>query len=566
LLLLFGWLASAGPGQAKSSAGIPASELRKKGQAFEKRGMWAEACRCYEEALRKERNHTATRDAWQRCLRRLHLTTRHRDASYRQLLTKLTAVQSLDVYDQVLAALVKYYHDRSKLGFADLFRNGVQELRFALDEASFRRHHLAGIRPAALAAFKKHLAAWPNRKLANRLEVREQVLSVLQTAIKDGVPLRPATINALVLEFAAGACNALDEYSSFLTPGHYQQTRDLARGDLVGVGLELGITDDELVVTRVYPGSPAAESGLKVRDRVLRIGGRAVKDLPADVAAEKLRGKPNSSVAVEVVRGGDATKGKKTFKMTRRAVVIRSVEYKPKKLSGGDLIGVLKINFFAESTPQEIRDQLDANPSELASLKGMILDLRGNPGGLFKSALTVAEMFLDGGVIVIGQSRHKDYNKSFKAEQRDVLPLPLMVLIDGETASAAEVLAGALKDGRPGTTLIGQTTYGKGSVQCLVTMDKGPLEKLNAGIRLTVAKLLSPTSQPYTGRGIVPDFTVPAAEAKDDALNRFEKRLAKANEGMMPKPTTEEPARPSDQMTMKSSGEMGPAGEDGEMQ
>ena len=141
-----------------------------------------------------------------------------------------------------------------------------------------------------------------------------------------------------------------------------------------------------------------------------------------------------------------------------------------------------------------------------ASVKGFILDLRGNPGGLFKAAVSVAELFLTDGVIVIGQSPFTEYNRSFKVETSGPVQaqLPLVVLIDAETASAAEVLAGALKECRPGrvpTMVMGQTSYGKGSIQCVIPMEKTAFLR-NPGIRLTVAKLFSPSNQPYTGRGV----------------------------------------------------------------
>ncbi|HZY89711.1 MAG TPA: S41 family peptidase, partial [Gemmataceae bacterium] len=142
-----------------------------------------------------------------------------------------------------------------------------------------------------------------------------------------------------------------------------------------------------------------------------------------------------------------------------------------------------------------------------------VLDLRGNPGGLFKSAVEVAELFLHDGVIAVTHSPFPDYNQAHRARSMHPLQLPMVVLIDGDTASAAEVVAGALKDQRRATLLLGQTTYGKGTIQCLVALNKVPLDRMPAGIRITVARFCSPTDQPVNGRGVAPDV-VSALEGK----------------------------------------------------
>jgi hypothetical protein len=172
---------------------------------------------------------------------------------------------------------------------------------------------------------------------------------------------------------------------------------------------------------------------------------------------------------------------------------------------GSIYAGLIVINQFQDSTLPEVREAL----LDLANkgARGLILDLRGNPGGLFKSAVQVAELFVGDGVIVHSQGQIKEYNQPYEVRGGHVCPLPLVVLVDGDTASAAEVLAGALKDlGR--ARLIGQQTFGKGTIQATIPLDRPPFEKTPGAIRLTVAKLLSPAKQPYTGRGVTPDQEV----------------------------------------------------------
>jgi carboxyl-terminal processing protease len=178
-----------------------------------------------------------------------------------------------------------------------------------------------------------------------------------------------------------------------------------------------------------------------------------------------------------------------------------------------EAIGYLRISSFQENTLQEVQEALAQLNTK--GIKGLVLDLRGNPGGLFRSAVQISELFLGSGVIVISRSPIKSYKGPIKADIANPFELPMAVLIDSDTASSAEVLAGALKE-RPGTRLMGQTSYGKGSIQSVIPLGKSMASiRMSAGIRLTVAHLFSPTrDEPYTGRGISPhDFLDPEGES-----------------------------------------------------
>jgi carboxyl-terminal processing protease len=187
--------------------------------------------------------------------------------------------------------------------------------------------------------------------------------------------------------------------------------------------------------------------------------------------------------------------------------------------------GYLRISYFSEGTLAAVQEAL----AEAITNKhlGLVIDLRGNPGGLFTAAVSVAELLLPDGVIVISQSPFKEFNRTYKVETANPYQFPVVVLIDGETASAAEVLAGALKESRAGrvaTLVMGQSSYGKGSIQCVIPMENSPLENPTA-IRLTVAKLFSPSNQPYTGRGVSPHE--PTDLSGDALLEEARKELIK---------------------------------------
>jgi carboxyl-terminal processing protease len=503
-------------GPATVSAQVVASEdLIQQAAEHEKQHEWLEACRLYEELLRRHRDDARFRQAFQRCLRRYHIVQRHQDKLYLAALERLTPAQALEMYDHVLETIARVYTDRPKSSPPVLFAQGLEELRLALEEPIFIHEYFQTVAREKLDALRNKLSAWGQRKIANRSEARDQVGAVGRTVQQLCSDLRPILLTVITLEFLNGACNALDEYTFFLTPGRYREVQAILRGRLVSIGVDLDISDDQLVIRRVYSDSPAEKAGLKVLDHIVRIDGQSTSELTLEKAAELLRGKSGTSVRLEVIPYAEPMIV--LFKEIKRApVLVPSVEYELLKnpliidlgdgMKGMFPIGKVTINYFQESTLQEVKDALLALQD--LGMKVLILDLRGNPGGLFKSAVEVAELFLPDGIIVVSQThlpfRDRKLSGTIRAEQPDALLLPMAVLIDGETASSAEVLAGALKDnGR--AKLVGQPTYGKGTIQCIIPLGKRYFEQMPAGIRITVAKLLSPNWQPYSGKGIEPD-------------------------------------------------------------
>ena len=487
---------------------VHADEFIDKAIASEKRHDWLDACRCYDKSLRKDRNQPEVRDAYQRCLRRLYLVRRCQDRVYKEAVAKLTPSESLEVYDQVLVIVASAYVDASKIDINSLFQQGVQELRYDFDEDVFVREYLPGAQPSAVARFKKVLDGWGKHKVKSRTEAREEVLALVQEARRADLDVKALAV-AVGLEFASGACNALDEYTLFLTPGYYNDVQAALQGKYVSIGVDLGASEEQSVeIVRIYPKSPAQEAGLGEHDRIVRIDHDAI--LAPDLAAEKLRGEAGSMVEVEVQTPGQMTS--RVVRLQRRPVCLPSV-MQPQLLAvptemGTITVGLLQINHFTDSTVRDVREALAQ--LQTADVKGLLLDLRGNPGGAFKAGVQVAELFLNEGVIVYAESPLDEYNRPFKVTARNPVQVPMVVLVDRDTASAAEVVAGALKEHRQGNTLIvGQTTFGKGSIQGVIPLDKPPLDRTPGGIRITVAKLFSPGKHlPYSGRGVTPDVVV----------------------------------------------------------
>jgi carboxyl-terminal processing protease len=262
--------------------------------------------------------------------------------------------------------------------------------------------------------------------------------------------------------------------------------------------MEVAREDKVLLVSQVLPGSPAALAGIKAGDQLLRLGKKAADGLTAEAAAELLRGEAGTEVEVQILPAGESAP--RTLKLVRDRVAIPSVsepQFLGDRMAG---IGYVQLVSFQESTVRELDDALAK--LQMGGLRALLLDLRGNPGGLVDVAVSVVERFVSTGVIASTRGQLRSYNRTYEASNTVAIQVPLVVLIDGETSSAAELVAGALKDhGR--ATLVGQMTFGKGTIQRYWRLTAAP-----AGLRLTVAKFFSPRGHAYNGIGVTPHVEV----------------------------------------------------------
>jgi carboxyl-terminal processing protease len=304
--------------------------------------------------------------------------------------------------------------------------------------------------------------------------------------------------SATVLAFACGACCGLDEYTAYLTPSEFAEICASLRGEVVGVGLDVVAIDRRLTVSQVLAGSPAEASGIKSGDRLLRVGAREVAGLTAEAVAELLRGDAGTAIDLELLPAGE--QHPRLVRLVRQAVLVPSVG-EPRFLGDRMLgIGYLQVTLFQETTAREFDEAIFK--LQMTGMRALILDLRGNPGGVVEAAVQLAERFIPDGIIVSTQGQGRANNRTHLANNPGALTIPLVVLIDSNTASAAELVAGALKHyGR--ARLVGQTTHGKGTVQ-----RHGRLSASEAGVRITVARFFGPAGQAYSGAGVTPDVEV----------------------------------------------------------
>jgi carboxyl-terminal processing protease len=469
--------------------------LRGQADRLEKEGKWDQACLVYADLFSKDRNYfESLRDRYQICLRHVHQAQRHHDPTFRQQLFGKDTAVVLKAYGEVLSKLRANFFERDKVDLARLFRHGLRELQMDLGDDFFLREYLPLVNPQALQAFRNQLdETWRHTTIKDLSTAKDQALEVALAAQK-AIGLKPALA---ILELACGACNALDEHTLFLTPGLLRETFASLEGKPVGVGIELESTekDHHLVIARVLKGSPAEMADLKPHDRVTHIDRKPVDDLSAEAAMDRLKGDAGTYVELEVLPAGEM--------VSRALVLMRQAIFVPSVIGTGILeagIGYFQLASFQETTVQEMDDAI--NLLKMQGMKVLVMDLRGNPGGLFNVAIQVAERFLSAGVIVTAQSQVPAYNKTYEANNTNALSIPLVVLIDSETASAAEMVAGAFKDNRR-ATLVGQTTYGKGSVQYVIDLTTVP-----GGIKITRAKFFSPMGHAYNKGGVVPHIVV----------------------------------------------------------
>jgi len=470
-------------------------ELRLQAEHFERQGDWEKACQAYDAILQQDRNLAEIKNRYQNSLRRYRQVLRLRDASYRKEVLSLDHGQALRLFSMVSQTLLENSLEKKKITAGQLFHKGLEELRCALSNPEFCQAHMPDAKPAEIKSFRTFLQkTWGSMRIANRQEAKKQVREVALAA-SAMLQLNPTTV---VMEFTCGGCYAVDDYTSYLTPTQLRELFESLTGEPGGIGLTLAMKEGKLVVAEVQAFSPAAETILAKDDQIISLDKKASGQLTVDLAHEMLEGPVGSTVELVV---HSQTMGVRTLTIRRRALFMPSVSYS--MLS--EKVGYLRIACFQDTTLQELDLALIALGKE--DMKALILDLRGNGGGIFEVAIDSARRFLLSGVIASTQSNDPKFNTIYQSRNPGALTLPLVVLIDGDTASAAEVLAGALKENKRGR-LLGQTSFGKGCTQTVIKLPAAPGGLPTGGLRLTVARFFSPTGQPYNGRGVAPHLFV----------------------------------------------------------
>lgn len=343
---------------------------------------------------------------------------------------------------------------------------------------------------ATSAGFLYLMNAWSSDVVSTLRVLR--ALHVVKARYVEDVP-----VDALIAGSIKGMVNSLnDPHSVYMDPKMFKEFMIETEGSFGGVGIVIGTKDKQLTVVAPIEGTPGEQAGIKSGDQIIKIDGQETKDLALDEAVNKIRGPEDSEVVLTIKRGQEI----KDYTLTRSNIQIKTVAGKLLD----DNIGYIRISMFNENTGSDFVRKLQE--LEKQGMKALVLDLRDNPGGLLDESVKVAGQLVPKGPVVSVVTR--DGRRETHSSNLDKPKYPVAVLVNGGSASASEIVAGAIQDTEIGT-LIGTKTYGKGSVQTVIRLDEG------SAIKLTIAKYLTPKDRAINGVGIEPDIKVELPETKN---------------------------------------------------
>jgi carboxyl-terminal processing protease len=352
------------------------------------------------------------------------------------------------------------------------------------------------------------------------------VLSIVRKSYVEDVDMKDLIYGAI-----NGMLASLDPHSSFMPPDVYKEMKVDTRGEFGGLGIEITIKDGILTIVSPIEDTPAYRAGLQAGDQIVKIENRFTKDLGIMDAVKLMRGPKGSKIMITIMR--ESFEKPREFLLIREIIKIHSV--KSRTLEDG--YGYVRLVQFQEPTSDELKAALkELRKENEGNLKGLILDLRNNPGGLLDQAVKVSDTFLDHGLIVYTDGREEGSRMEFSAQAKDTeSDFPMVVLINGGSASASEIVAGALQD-HERAIIIGTQSFGKGSVQTIIPLSD------DSGLRLTTARYYTPRGTSIQVRGITPDILVSQVEVKNvedvehfrekDLKNHFETSDTESEESL----------------------------------
>lgn len=323
-----------------------------------------------------------------------------------------------------------------------------------------------------------------------------QVLDMVERFYVKDTP-RKDLINGAI----KGMLQGLDPHSTFMSPEEYKEMQETTTGEFFGVGIEISMENNQVIVVTPIEDTPAFRAGVQSGDVILSINGQPTQELTLQEVVTRIRGPKGSPVELNLLHADSKTP--QTVSIVRDAIPLISV--KSKTLEDG--YQWIRLTRFSDRTTQELAEALK-DASKNAPLKGIVLDLRNNPGGLLDQAVSVSDMFLKNGTIVSIRGRQDASTREFKAtEQKTDVTVPMVVLVNAGSASASEIVAGALRDQKR-ALILGERTFGKGSVQNIIPLSDG------SGLKITIALYYTPSGSSIQAEGIVPDLEIPFEPAR----------------------------------------------------
>ena len=473
-----------------AAAPIVGNSVRQQGEIFESQKQWGEALALYQNALKADPDDQMLQ--LKRAFARIHfdLDRRYADTSFIKTIKSTDANTSMNVYAEVLLKIQSYYVDEPN--WANIVNFGLTSLKVAMQSEGFRQINLPAVsKEAALGIYLE-----AEQRLSNvAVRTRNDAFTVAQKTASFLNQQCGMSSQSVMYEFVCGAISALDPYSAFMSSNQYSETMSQIEGNFVGLGVELRTQADYLEIVSVISKGPAGMGGIVRGDRIVAVDNQLVSDIGSNRAADMMRGLEGSYILISLDRGN----GIQTLRLERRRVDIPSVDQVGivEKVSG---VGYIKLTNFQKTTASDFDTALWKLHAQ--GMRSLIVDVRGNPGGLLSASVEVADRFVRKGVIVSTKGRNPMEDFVHKANLTGTWDVPLVVLVDENSASASEIFAAAISDNKRGT-IVGNQSYGKGSVQGIF-----PLNVSGGGVRLTTAKFYSPTGQAISRVGVKADVVI----------------------------------------------------------
>lgn len=407
-----------------------------------------------------------------------------------------------ETFRQTLRYLVKNYYDTDALGPKNLLKESLFGLSRSVPEILVLFPDNSNEFSVEVEGKKKSFSLPSMRNGEDILPVIQDVFGFVESNYHGEVKFED-------MQYAAvnGMLDSLDPHSALLPPKIFTEFKTQTEGEFGGIGIVIGLKEGELTVIAPLPNTPAARAGLKPKDKIIKIGEEASINMDLTEAVERLRGKIGTSVGITVTR--EDAEAPMDFNLTRANIKIESVQSKLLNSPEGE-IGVLKIKSFQEETTREMNRHLRSMRERSKNFKGLILDLRNNPGGLLNQAIDMADKFLANGTIVLTVGANNQVLEVDEATGADTEPdYPIVVIVNDGSASASEIVAGALKN-NDRAVVVGTQTFGKGSVQSVYSLKDG------SALKMTVAQYLTPGNESIQSVGITPDIQlIPESVGKD---------------------------------------------------
>jgi len=434
---------------------------------------------------------------------------RYQNASFRTLLN-MPVQESLQLYTEVLN-LIDTRHIEPTSMQARLDR-GILNLTEALRDPVFVQTHRLNLQQGQAEQYGQWLRNWAAQ---GQLQSSSQLVGFVGQVAQASQQHIGLNQTACVMEFVYGACESLDKYSTFVPPEATPGASLQMQQQIVGIGVQIEMGDDGAEVKKVLSGSPAQEAGLKKGDIILAVERQQVTGKNLDQTVELITGPEGTNVQLTIDR---TAQGPFQVSIPRRSIELHSIN--EVQMLGNSGVGYLKLDKFTATTNGELDNALWMLHQQ--GMQSLVMDLRGDPGGLLTTAIEVSDKFLPDGVIVSTKGRTEADNTQEVAKHQNTWKVPLVVLIDKDSASASEIFAAAIQENGRGV-IVGRTSYGKGTVQT-----QFPLQTAGASLRITTAKFYSPKGRAMAGAGVVPDVWVDEMKSSSNIQEPFDHDVQEA--------------------------------------